>query len=639
MEGASGVLRRPCRRAVLAVAGIVMGISLCFGAGPANGAIGDLSYSDCITGDTNAGAAGSNACIQIANATNGGSHSGLDGLFGIAVSPDGTSVYALAHFDDAIAQFSRNTSTGALTYQGCITGQTQNTACAQIASKQTNGINSGLDEPYGIVISPNGASVYVAAQGDDSVVTFSRNSGTGALTYQSCISGTTAVGSACTQITKASAGGASSGLDKVRNLAIDASGESLYATSGQDDALARFTRDTGTGVLTYADCVTAETATGSAGTAACTAITPGTVTNGTNSGFDNPQAVTVSPGGANVYVGTGNDASVTRFNRTAGTGVILWQDCLTADENVGVDCTHLSGDTPEGFETGLDNVRAVGVSQDGRSLYALGGGDAAIVQFTRSLGDGSLNFASCLSGDSGTGTPGTGNCTTIPSATPQGDNSGWLMGNNPPTLAIRPDGGQVFFGTGNDRSVVQLDRNTSTGALTPRACLSTESESAAGCTLISPSASFGANTALNAVHGLALTADGKSLYTAAVLSDAVGRFAIEQLPNPSGTVPAPQFCAGKQATIAGHRATIAGTAGNDKLMGTPKADVIAGLGGNDTIKGLAGGDTICGGAGKDKLFGGKGKDKLLGGKGKDTLKGGAGKDKLKGGPGKDVQIQ
>ena len=114
-------------------------------------------------------------------------------------------------------------------------------------------------------------------------------------------------------------------------------------------------------------------------------------------------------------------------------------------------------------------------------------------------------------------------------------------------------------------------------------------------------------------------------------------------PNTSGRTPR---CAGKKATIIG-------TAGNDKLKGTRRADVIVGLGGSDRIDGLAGNDIVCGGAGndtisggagndriageagKDKLSGGAGNDKLSGGSGNDTLSGGAGKDKVDGGAGKD----
>jgi uncharacterized delta-60 repeat protein len=60
----------------------------------------------------------------------------------------------------------------------------------------------------------------------------------------------------------------------------------------------------------------------------------------------------------------------------------------------------------------------------------------------------------------------------------------------------------------------------------------------------------------------------------------------------------------------GHKATIVGTQGPDKLTGTPRRDVIAALGGKDEVRGLSGADLICGGKGRDKLLGGPGRDQI-----------------------------
>jgi Ca2+-binding RTX toxin-like protein len=88
------------------------------------------------------------------------------------------------------------------------------------------------------------------------------------------------------------------------------------------------------------------------------------------------------------------------------------------------------------------------------------------------------------------------------------------------------------------------------------------------------------------------------------------------------------FCAGRQTTIAG-------TEGDDFLVGTSGKDVIAGLGGDDTIQGLGGNDVICGDAGDDDLRGDGGADLIFGGAGNDHISGGAGNDKLKGQKGTD----
>jgi uncharacterized delta-60 repeat protein len=85
----------------------------------------------------------------------------------------------------------------------------------------------------------------------------------------------------------------------------------------------------------------------------------------------------------------------------------------------------------------------------------------------------------------------------------------------------------------------------------------------------------------------------------------------------------------------GHKATIVGTNGKNKLTGTKRADVIVGLGGNDTINGGGGNDIICAGGGNDRVNGGAGNDRLDGGAGNDNLSGAAGKDSLTGDAGND----
>ncbi|MBS7542959.1 ExeM/NucH family extracellular endonuclease [Ancylobacter oerskovii] len=91
-------------------------------------------------------------------------------------------------------------------------------------------------------------------------------------------------------------------------------------------------------------------------------------------------------------------------------------------------------------------------------------------------------------------------------------------------------------------------------------------------------------------------------------------------------------------------APIAGTPGDDVLVGSDEAeyivggagdDALSGLGGDDRLEGGRGDDVLSGGAGDDKLFGEDGDDLLDGGVGNDLLKGGAGADRLAGGLGDD----
>ncbi len=81
--------------------------------------------------------------------------------------------------------------------------------------------------------------------------------------------------------------------------------------------------------------------------------------------------------------------------------------------------------------------------------------------------------------------------------------------------------------------------------------------------------------------------------------------------------------------------TLAGTAGNDVLVGTASGETISGGTGNDLIGGGAGNDTLNGDTGNDLMLGGTGNDTLNGGTGNDMLFGGAGQDTLGGDAGND----
>ncbi|WP_437607929.1 hypothetical protein WMF20_44690 [Sorangium sp. So ce834] len=80
---------------------------------------------------------------------------------------------------------------------------------------------------------------------------------------------------------------------------------------------------------------------------------------------------------------------------------------------------------------------------------------------------------------------------------------------------------------------------------------------------------------------------------------------------------------------------LAGTPGNDYILGYETADVVSGFAGDDTISGLGGDDALQGDDGNDTLLGDDGDDTLEGGNGDDQLNGYLGNDVLVGGPGDD----
>ena len=94
----------------------VVAVAALGSASPASAVVGDLTYRDCITGETETGPAGSGACAPSDRTGLGGADSGLDRLQADAVSSDGESLYTASVYDDALARFNRDSATGKLTF-------------------------------------------------------------------------------------------------------------------------------------------------------------------------------------------------------------------------------------------------------------------------------------------------------------------------------------------------------------------------------------------------------------------------------------------------------------------------------------------------------------------------------------------
>ncbi len=82
---------------------------------------------------------------------------GLDGAVWVAVSPDGVQVYVASVVDDAVAVFTRDVTSGALTFAGVQKGE----------GKGLNGANS-------VAVSPDGRHLYVTGGDSDAVAVFQR---------------------------------------------------------------------------------------------------------------------------------------------------------------------------------------------------------------------------------------------------------------------------------------------------------------------------------------------------------------------------------------------------------------------------------------------------------------------------------
>jgi 6-phosphogluconolactonase (cycloisomerase 2 family) len=240
---------------------------------------GALAYRGCITGDAASGPSGSGACTAIPSAKEDGENSGLDHAYGLAVSPDGNSVYATGENDASLATFARDPRTGALTYDGCVTGQLavhESGGCAVLPSDDAR---LAMRRAKSLAVSPDGESVYVGASG---VVQFDRSPAAGTLEYAR------KYGNAYSPIV------------------LTNGGNFLYAAVRT--GVARFKRHEDTGRLTRTDCVTGST--WYAKSSPCRRTRTAT-RSGEGSGLDYPVALAATK--RRVYVAARDDEAVARL--------------------------------------------------------------------------------------------------------------------------------------------------------------------------------------------------------------------------------------------------------------------------------------------------------------------------------------
>lgn len=215
----------------------------------------------------------------------------LDGARSVAISPNGASVYVGSQSSHAIAVFSRNATTGALTQlsgtAGCVSDSGSGGDCAD---------GKALLSAQSVAVSPDGASVYAVTGA--AVAAFSRNTSTGALTQLSgtdgCVSDT-GNGGICVD---------GKGLKSPWAVTVSPDGESAYVavTSG---GVAAFSRNTSSGALTQLP-----------GTEGCVSETGTGGDCADGKGLNVGQgAVTVSPNSDSAYVAAQLGDSIAVFAR------------------------------------------------------------------------------------------------------------------------------------------------------------------------------------------------------------------------------------------------------------------------------------------------------------------------------------
>jgi DNA-binding beta-propeller fold protein YncE len=392
------------------------------------------------------------------------------GSHAIAVSPDGRNVYVASSRSNAIAVFSRNARTGKLTQRSGAAG------CIAIGGAGGCAAAIALGAPDSVTVSADGRNVYATSLASNAVVVLARNSSTGALSQ---------LGNGTGCIVNAATSGCTTGraLDGPDIVAVSGDGKSVYVGAFAGSALAVFSRDPSTGALTQP-----------ADPTGCFVNTP---TTGCTTGLAlaSPEGIAVSVDGTSVYVAAPGSTALDIFSRNPSTGAL-------AQATDGTGC--IAGSVLTGCSLGvqLSGADAVTVSPDDASVYVT------------SLLSNSLTAFSRTSTGQLTQLSGTSACVVDVLAV------GCSLGrelSGPEGLAVSPDGASVYAAAFTSGALDVLNRNAGSGAVTQKS-------RAPGCLVRGAVPGCTPGRALLGASSVAVSPDGKNVYSAAFKSNAVGIF-------------------------------------------------------------------------------------------------------------------
>ncbi len=410
----------PSRRiATIAAITLIVGLGMAPAMADAAGGFGPLSGpGGCLVAPTGGGSADGTSGCAVGKA--------LVGAHAVAVSPDGANVYvvggvagtSVATSFGAVVILKRDAATGAISETGCLSSDGTDGRDGASGACTPSPSLLGAD---GVAVSPDGSTVFVSSSSSASVVAFSRDPATGALTRLGCFQGDPRPGAPC---------GAANLFSSSSALAVSADGSALYVAAPLEGAISTLTA-TSTTLVTGPG--------GSASTPSAPASTPSAPTSTPSAPASTPSVPASSPGTP------ATSATLASIFTTPPASTYLLNPCVAVN---GLDGACAVGTATQGLD-------ALTLSPDGKQLYATAPGSKAIDVFAIGAG-GALSQTSCLKVQA---PPGLCSAGTLMSA--------------PDELAVSLDGKNVYASDsqGSGGSVDVFDRNPTTGALSSNSCV------------------------------------------------------------------------------------------------------------------------------------------------------------------------
>jgi DNA-binding beta-propeller fold protein YncE len=270
--------------------------------------------------------------------------------------------------------------------------------------------------------------------------------------------------------------GTAAALDGAHDALVSPDGRHLYVASFQGDSLSVFARDRVSGRLTQlaeADgCVVEDPLRDSPCADA--------------EGLDGIGALGIAPDGRHLYVASFGSGALGVFERDRVSGRVSQLGCFADDDFWRIDCAPAIG---------LYGLTSVTVSPDGRSVYATGALSSTLAVFARNRRTGELRqlagAAGCVQASTVQADPPM-DCARAPGLEGAG------------SVAVSPDGRQVYVASLRSAAVAVFNRNRASGALAPAGCLS-EARDVGPCR---------AARALEGAFDVSVSPDGRNVYVA-----------------------------------------------------------------------------------------------------------------------------